>query len=103
MPRKEEKQRRKAILARMAQKGRAEAEARLPLSKEELKALFDHVDNRLEDQGCDHTLAHTLEFLAQRRLPHDAVVPWLKEYGGYCDCEVIANVEEVWGEVVGSV
>ncbi len=30
-------------------------------------------------------------------------VAWLAEYGGGCDCEVIANVEDRWGEVVGSV
>jgi hypothetical protein len=25
------------------------------------------------------------------------VIPWLREQGGYCDCEVLANVEERWG------
>jgi len=103
MPRKEEKQRRKAILDQMAQKHRAEEEASLPLSQAELKALFDHVDQRLEEQECDHKLTHTLAFLAQRNLRRETIVPWLHEYGGYCDCEVIANVEEVWGEIVGSV
>jgi hypothetical protein len=103
MPSKEEQQRRKAILDQMAQKHRAEEEAKLPLSKAELKALFQYVDHRLDERGCDHTLTHTLEFIAQRNLRPETIVPWLNEYGGYCDCEVIANVEEVWGETVGSV
>jgi hypothetical protein len=87
----------------MARDRRAEEEAKLPLTKADLKALFDHVDSRLAEHGCDHTLVHTREFLTQRGLPQETVVPWLREYHGYCDCEVIANVEEAWGERIGSV
>jgi hypothetical protein len=80
----------------------AEAEAAMPISKPDLKALFDYVDEKLEDDGCDRTLKATTAFLLQRQLPQDLITDWLREEGGGCDCEVIANVEGTWGEVVGS-
>ena len=100
MPSKDEQQRRKALVNQVQQVQRAQAEAQLPLFKPDLKALFDHVDERLEAEGCDHTLRHTLAFVEAKQLPRESVVKWLNENGGYCDCEVIANVEEVWGEAV---
>nr|AAK01340.1 unknown [uncultured bacterium Pu8] len=70
---------------------RRDAEARLPASKSYLKELFDWVDAKLEEEGCDHTLKHTASFLRHRSLPDKEVVAWLGEEGGYCDCEVAAN------------
>ncbi len=71
----------------------------MPLSRADLRDLFDFLDERLTTSACDHTLAHTRAFLVQRSLPEDAVLPWLAEYGGYCDCEVLMNVESEWGEI----
>lgn len=102
MPTKREKQHRKNILRELRQQQQAEAEAKMPLTKAELKALFDWVDDRLVRRGCDHTLRHTEEFLQSQGLSMTEVKTWLREYGGYCDCEVIANVENEWGEIVGS-
>lgn len=70
----------------------------MPLSKSQLSDLFDVLDERLEESGCDHTLAVTRSFLAAHSLPAATVLPWLAEYGGYCDCEVLANVESEWGD-----
>ena len=82
-------------------KQQREAEAALPLSKSDLKALFDWLDETADD-GCDGTLRRTQEFLHERNLPEAAVTDWLLRYGGGCDCEVLANVEEAWGRQVGS-
>jgi hypothetical protein len=30
-------------------------------------------------------------------MPVAMVIHWLRDQGGYCDCEVLANVEERWG------
>lgn len=103
MAKNEEKKRRKAMVAEIAKGGQARAEVEMPIAKADLKKLFDFVDEQLEANGCDHTLKATRAFLAQRDLPQEAIVPWLVEEGGGCDCEVIANVEETWGEAVGSV
>src|SRR4051812_6027699 len=73
--------------------------ASIPLPHPELQDLFNYLD-REGAPRCDHTLRETVEFLRSRRLDEVRVVAWLREYGGYCDCEVIFNVEEKFGEIV---
>ena len=90
-----ERDRRKALVRGVTERKRQEAEARMPISKEDLAALFDHLDQALVE-GCDHSLRLTREFLASHSLPENTIVPWLGEYGGFCDCEVLANVEDSW-------
>src|SRR5689334_22074694 len=96
MPSKAEAHRRKALRRTAERHTRAAEEARMPISMTELAQLFDHLDGALT-QGCNHTLAYTREFLTSHQLPESAILPWLAEYGGFCDCEVLANVEERWG------
>jgi hypothetical protein len=98
MANKEEKKRRQALVEKIAQEKQSQAEAAMPISKPDLKALFDYVDERLEQDGCDHTLKATRSFLAQQNLPQEPILDWLVEEGGGCDCEIIANVEDGWGE-----
>lgn len=97
MPSKSEIQRRKKIVLELAQRERAEAKALMPIEKSDLVELFDHLDFALNG-GCDHTLRFTRDFLQQRALDESTILAWLREYGGDCDCEVLANVEETWGE-----
>ncbi|MXR68181.1 DUF2695 domain-containing protein [Shewanella sp. JBTF-M18] len=73
----------------------------MPLSLAELGELFDHLDETLEQEGCDHSPRITQLFLSQKGLDPDQVLPWLKEQGGYCDCEILANVEEGWESEIG--
>lgn len=91
-----EAQRRKDLRRAAEAKQRAAEEAALPVSRQTLWALFDTLDVAL-GQGCDHSLRFTVQFLAAHGIPPEQVIPWLGEYGGYCDCEVLANVEEHWG------
>jgi hypothetical protein len=91
------KEQRKALLRQVKQQQRAEAEAQMPVPISVLHELFEALDTKLEVTGCDHTLVHTREFLAERTLDETRVLPWLAQYGGYCDCEVLANVENEWG------
>ena len=86
---------RKAKLRAWKDGQRARREAGMALSHDDLRALFDHLDAALED-ACDHTLRHTLAFLRSRGLDEERVVPWLAEYGGFCDCEVLFNVGSEW-------
>lgn len=74
--------------------------ASIPLAHEVLRDLFDYLD-RENPPPCDHTLRETVEFLTTRGIDPHRVVPWLQSHGGYCDCEVIYNVEEKFGEIVG--
>ena len=93
-----ERDRKKALKQQFKNRERADAEARLPLPKTELAALFDRLDERLRDDDCDHSLRYAEAFLAERGLDASTVLPWLRESGGYCDCEVLANVEDEWAD-----
>ena len=94
---KSEVQRRKELRRAAEAKQRASEEAGLPVLKEVLWALFDYLDESLAN-GCDHSLRLTERFLASREIKPELVAPWLGEYGGFCDCEVLFNVEERWGK-----
>lgn len=95
MTSKVEQERRKAIVNEITQRRHAEAVASMPISQDQLAQLFDHLDSVLS-AGCDHSLKLTRQFLHANGLSEATVVPWLGEYGGYCDCEVLANVEQEW-------
>ena len=98
MPSKEEVQRRKELTRAIAQKQRAAEEARMPISKKDLKDLFAFLDASFEERECSHSLELTRAFLTSRKLDEKTIIPWLGEYGGFCDCEVLGNVEESWSE-----
>ena len=64
------------------------------MDKELFQELFDYLDEHLGD-GCDHNLTMTKEFLKDKGIENiDKVMEWLNNNGGYCDCEVLMNVEE---------
>jgi hypothetical protein len=64
------------------------------MSISQLKELFDYLDENLKDNGCQHSLVLTEAYLKENSLPVNSVISWLNQYGGYCDCEVLANVED---------
>lgn len=95
MPDKSEKERRKQIMDDLKKKADQEFESSLPISRENFKKLFDHLDIELSDKGCDDTNVLTKTFLLQSNVENiDKVLEWLADHGGYCDCEILANVEE---------
>ena len=94
MPSQEEKQRRKAIQNELRQKVNAEKLADLPMPKEKLAAFFDYLDHQLTEHDCDDTLRFTQKFAANHNLEFEPIKQWLSDYGGYCDCEALANVED---------
>ena len=68
MAERPDKQRRKEILKRIREEQRAKARAALPLSEDQLRALFDTLDRELRIEGCDRTLRLTRRFLEQQGL-----------------------------------
>lgn len=73
---------------------RKAALAALPLPIPELEAMFDMLNVELPVRGCDHSRRLTEAWLRRRGHDVEAVFAWLDTQGGYCDCEVLANVEE---------
>ncbi len=100
MPTREEKRRRAKLVEAIAQKETAKAIEAMPISFTDLGTLFDHLDVKLGEEGCDHTSKMPQAFLQKRNLETERILIWLQEYGGYCDCEVLANVEDSWGDEI---
>ena len=94
MPSQDEKQRREAIQNELRQKANAEKRADLPIPQEKLAAFFDCLDQQLTEHDCDDMLRFTQEFAANHNLEFEPIKQWLSDYGGYCDCEALANVED---------
>jgi len=74
---------------------------RFPLPVNELVRLLENVADRVSERGCDHSLRITREWLEENHAEVEPVLEWLNDHGGYCDCEVAANVpqhvQETWG------
>jgi hypothetical protein len=88
-----DKQHRKATLKQWKQAERAQLVAGMPLSPEHLHRLLNYLDGNLK--ACDHTTKLTTMFLHSERLEKDTVLSWLGKHGGYCDCEVLANLTDL--------
>ncbi len=98
MTSKAEKARRAALVKGAADAKYAAALAAMPLPLNDLRALFDHLDHTFQQDSCDHSVRLTECFLSERGLDVERVTAWLQQYGGFCDCEVLANVTEFWGD-----
>jgi len=94
MPSFEERQKRKAIKDSLKAAEAGGVRESLPITPQQMKSLFNFVDEQLADSECDHSLRHTLAFLESQGMPAEPVVAWLQNAGGYCDCEVLFNAEE---------
>lgn len=68
--------------------------AELPMPKEKADSYFDYLDQLLSQQGCDDTLRFTEQFATDNHIEFHLMKQWLAKYGGYCDCEALANVED---------
>lgn len=87
------KQERRARIKIVQTSERAELLASMPLSPQQLNSLLDYLDANLK--SCDHTTKLTDIFLHVEKLNKDCVLPWLADHGGYCDCEVLYNLDDL--------
>lgn len=70
------------------------------LANEPSPFLFDghelglrrHLDQRIDDMGCDHTLALTRRWAMREGIDPGRLASWVQARGGYCDCEVVLNL-----------
>lgn len=90
-----EKSKRKEILKAIKEKELAEFRQNLPMPEDKFIRLFELLDAELHSHGCDHDLKLTEQILLNLDVKDVlSVLAWLEEQGGYCDCEVMMNVEE---------
>lgn len=66
------------------------------MSEDKFIQLFELLDTELHERGCDHDLIKLTQQILSNLGVKDvlSVLAWLEEQGGYCDCEVMMNVEE---------
>ncbi len=89
----ENKKQRKKLLAQISDREKKNFDESLPIPRQTLQSLFDFLGEELVE--CDDTLKLTDIFLNDKHVKDASKVKlWLQEHGGYCDCEVLANVEE---------
>ncbi len=100
MPSKEEKLKRRAIVKDLRMQEIAALRADIPISESDARQLLNFVNEGFSINGCDNTLRAARTFLEQRSLPQEAVIQWLYRHGGYCDCEVAANVRDAYTEIL---
>lgn len=66
------------------------------LTQESVQGLFEYLEAKLDNTGCDHTLCHTEQWIKDN-IPQElieSVVTEITDMGGYCDCEVLFNCYE---------
>lgn len=72
----------------------------LPFDKNIFLELFDFLDKYLEEHACDDTTRATEIFLEKKDLLTDVSLEWMRLHGGFCDCEVLSNLEERFEKLV---
>lgn len=87
------KEERKARVRQWQAAERTELVASMPLSPVQLNLPLDYLDANLK--SCDQTTKLTDIFLHVEKLAKDRELPWLAEQGGYCDCEVLYNLDDL--------
>lgn len=93
--RMDEKQRKKELKNQWRLEQQRKFEESLPMRREQFTQLFDSLNGYLEEKGCNHTNVKTVNILEKMEVKNiKEVIEWLSVYGGYCDCEVLWNVEE---------
>ena len=73
-----DKARKKELLKAYADKQRQSFKDSLPMDEELFWNLFDYVDEKLEtNDGCDHSLTFTREFLEKQSVDVESVLAWI--------------------------
>ena len=64
------------------------------LDKQQETSLQNHLIDKLSDKECNTTFRYTEGWLTDNiiRENHEAILSGFREQGGYCDCEVLANI-----------
>lgn len=78
---------------------RSEALARMPFSPSTYAEIVWRLAQRLEEESCDAvSLRMTQEILTEMNIDVPSATEWFESLGGYCDCEVLMNVEPHVGD-----
>jgi hypothetical protein len=88
-----EKAERKRLKDEYLRAQQAASAGRMPLDRPQLEALLEHVHTAVAVKGCDHTWTATDEWAVGQGIDLARLHEGLEEYGGFCHCEVVMNVD----------
>lgn len=90
---------RRRLKAEYKRAERDEARGHMVLDADQLDELLDYVEAEVESAGCDHSLRATRAWAAANEIEPEVLAESLGHFGGFCDCEVLLNVdaEEIFG------
>ena len=86
------------IKGQIAEAERIAFENSAPLSVQQLRDLLSSLNSASQ---CDHTFTGVRSFAEQHGLDVARLSLWLQEHGAGCDCEVVYNIYDEFGELVG--
>lgn len=69
----------------------------LPMDERKFLPLFDFLDSELSREGCKNDFTLLDKYCKKENLDATPLKEWFRKHGGYCDCEIIANVEDEFG------
>lgn len=72
------------------------AQDRFPIPDALLESLFEAVAAQVENSGCDHTSRFTQAWITEHTQLAVEIFAWLREHGGFCDCEILSNSVDHW-------
>ena len=65
----------------------------LPSLRNSWPELGRYLEDSLKESPCDHTRAKTEKWLREQAVSNvKRTMDAMRNHGGYCDCEVLANV-----------
>ena len=68
----------------------------LPITKEEMEAMFEFIEDELYDAECNDTARFAMQFMLNENLPFPKILAWLNANGGHCDCKIMQDIEREW-------
>lgn len=90
-----DKDQKKRLQRELRSQQRASLRDSLPMPLTDFHEMLDMLDVELQSQHCDHTRRLATTWLEQKGHDIPAIVAWLEQHGGYCDCEILANIEDI--------
>lgn len=64
------------------------------LSADHVARMIDFIDQKVREQGCDHSRRFCAKWAQQNAVDWDDLRDALDSAGAFCDCEVVLNIED---------
>ena len=90
---RDEKAERKRLKDDYLRAQQAASSDRMPLDRAQLESLLRHVEAAVQANGCDQTRDAADAWALREGVDLELLHEGLEEYGGFCDCEVVMNVD----------